>query len=115
MHILIIPIGFVLWYLAYEAKPINNDEATFTWEEDNFVKRAKLLNILKESFKWFGYNYCNFIKTMNFKERGLTVGDLLIILIFVISTVFIINKVKDSDKQTYFQIAPNEILTANKS
>ena len=55
------------------------------------------------------------LKVMNLKERGLTVGDLMIILIFVISTVFIINKVKDSDKQSYFQIAPNEILTTNKS
>ena len=52
---------------------------------------------------------------MNLKERGLTVGDLMIILIFVISTVFIINKVKDSDKKSYFLIAPNEILTTNKS
>ena len=52
---------------------------------------------------------------MNLKERGLTVGDLVIILIFVISTAFIINKVKDSNKQTYFQITPNEILTTNKS
>ena len=52
---------------------------------------------------------------MNLKERGLTVGDLIIILIFVISTVFIINKVMESDKQTYFQNAPNEILTTNKS
>ena len=52
---------------------------------------------------------------MNLKERGLTVGDLIIILIFVISTAFIINKIKDNDKQTYFQIAPNEILTTNKS
>ena len=52
---------------------------------------------------------------MNLKERGLTVGDLIIILIFVISTVFIINKVKDSDNQSYFQTAPNEILTTNKS
>ena len=52
---------------------------------------------------------------MNLKERGITVGDLLLILIFVISTVFIINKVKDSDKQSYYQIAPNEILTTNKS
>ena len=55
------------------------------------------------------------INFMNLKERGLTVGDLMIIIIFVISTVFIINKVKDSDKQSYFQIAPNEILTTNKS
>ena len=50
MHIFIIPIGFLLWYLAYEAKPINNDEATITWEEEKFVKRTKLLNILKDSF-----------------------------------------------------------------
>ena len=36
MHILIIPVGFLLWYLAYEAKPINNDEDTYIWEEENF-------------------------------------------------------------------------------
>ena len=52
---------------------------------------------------------------MNLKERGITVGDLLLILIFVISTVFIINKFKDSDKETYFETAPIEILIANKS
>ena len=52
---------------------------------------------------------------MNLKERGITVGDLLLILIFVISTVFIINKFKASDKQTYFETAPMEILTAKKS
>ena len=46
---------------------------------------------------------------MNFKERGLTVGDLLIILIFVISAVFIINKLKDGDKQTYFYMTPHRI------
>ena len=50
MQILILPLGFILWYLAYEAKPINNDEATSIWEQENFVKRTKLLNILKESF-----------------------------------------------------------------
>ena len=50
MHILIITIGFVLWYLAYEAKPINNDEVTFIWEEEKFIKRLKLHNILKKSF-----------------------------------------------------------------
>ena len=50
MHILIIPIGFLLWYLAYEAKPIKNDEATNIWEKENFVKRTKLQNILKDSF-----------------------------------------------------------------
>ena len=50
MQILIIPIGLILWFLAYESKPINNDEATCLWEEENFVKRTKLQNILKESF-----------------------------------------------------------------
>ena len=49
---------------------------------------------------------------MNFKERGLTVGDLLIILIFVISTVFIINKLRDGKKQTYFYMTPEEITSS---
>ena len=51
---------------------------------------------------------------MNLKERGITVGDLLVILIFVISTVFIINKVKDTDKEAYFHMFQYEILTAKK-
>ena len=38
---------------------------------------------------------------MNLKERGVTVGDLLIIAIILISTFFIINKIKDGDKQSY--------------
>ena len=50
MHILIIPAGFILWYLAYEAKPIINDEETLNWEEKNINKRNKLLNIINESF-----------------------------------------------------------------
>ena len=50
MQILIIPIGFFLWYLAYEAKPINNDEATYMWEEENLIKRSRLQNILRDSF-----------------------------------------------------------------
>ena len=49
MHILIFPLGLLLWYLAYEAKPIRNDEATSFWEEKNFVRRTRLLNILKNS------------------------------------------------------------------
>ena len=50
MQILIIPIGFLLWFLAYETKPINNDEGTCMWEEKNIVKRTKLLNIMRNSF-----------------------------------------------------------------
>ena len=50
MHFLILPAGFILWYLAYEAKPIINDEVTINWEEKNTNKRIKLLNIINESF-----------------------------------------------------------------
>ena len=50
MQILIIPIGFILWFLAYESKPINNGEGTCMWEEENFVKRRRLLNIMNDSF-----------------------------------------------------------------
>ena len=52
---------------------------------------------------------------MNLKERGITVGDLLLIIIFIISTVFIINKLKDSDKQSNFHVVPNEIITVKIS
>ena len=47
---------------------------------------------------------------MNLKERGITVGDLLLIIIFTISTILIINKVKFNNNQSnYYEIAPMEI------
>ncbi len=49
---------------------------------------------------------------MNLKDRGVTLGDLLLILIFVVATVLIVNRVKDSDKKAYFHLVPNEIMTA---
>ena len=49
MHILIFPAGLILWYLAYEAKPIINDEVTLYLKEKNAIKRNKLLNIINES------------------------------------------------------------------
>ena len=49
MHILILPAGFILWYLAYEAKPIINDEVTINWRKKNINKRIKLFNIINES------------------------------------------------------------------
>ena len=52
---------------------------------------------------------------MNLKERGITVGDLLLILIFVIATILIINKVKDSDKQAHFIKDHVEILASEKT
>ena len=50
MHILIFSAGFILWYLAYEAKPIINDEVKLNWELENTNKRNRLLNIINESF-----------------------------------------------------------------
>jgi hypothetical protein len=50
MHILVLPFGFILWYLAYKAKPITRDDVTLHWEEKNTDKRNKLLNIINERF-----------------------------------------------------------------
>ena len=50
---------------------------------------------------------------MNLKERGITVGDLILVLVFVFSIVFIINKVKDSDKQAYLQLTQNNSWHTN--
>ena len=50
MHILLFPAGFILWYLAYEAKPVINDEVILHREEQNKKKRNKLLNIINENF-----------------------------------------------------------------
>tara|TARA_Y100000813_G_C23979983_1_gene266030 strand:- start:392 stop:562 length:171 start_codon:yes stop_codon:yes gene_type:complete len=50
MHILLILAGLILWYIAYDAKPIINDGMKNILEEENLVKRNKLLNILKQSF-----------------------------------------------------------------
>ena len=44
MHILIFPAGFILWYLAYEAKPIINDEVKLHWEEKNTTEKGQLSN-----------------------------------------------------------------------
>tara|TARA_B100000524_G_scaffold12081_1_gene6988 strand:- start:199 stop:357 length:159 start_codon:yes stop_codon:yes gene_type:complete len=45
---------------------------------------------------------------MNLKERGITVGDLLVTLILIISTVFIINKIKGNEKQSQLLKIPNQ-------
>ena len=49
---------------------------------------------------------------MNFKERGVTVGDLLIISLILISTIFIINKSKESDKQSNIYLNSIEISSS---
>ena len=48
---------------------------------------------------------------MNLKERGLTVGDLIIVVVIIATTVFVINKYKESEKKTYFQMIPGLIKT----
>ena len=50
MHIIIIPLGFILWYQAYKAKPIINKEVNDLWEKENVVKRSRLINILNGGF-----------------------------------------------------------------
>ena len=50
MYILVFPAGFILWYLAYKAKPIINDEITVYWEEKNINRRNKLLKLINEVF-----------------------------------------------------------------
>ena len=47
---------------------------------------------------------------MNLRERGITVGDLLIILIIIFSTTFIINKYKHQ-KQSSFTNINTELIT----
>ncbi len=36
---------------------------------------------------------------MNLKERGFTVGDLIILLVLILFSFFIVNKIKDSKNQ----------------
>ena len=52
---------------------------------------------------------------MKLNERGITVGDLFLILILIISISFIISKVKESNKQSYFHIDSKEIFINKKS
>ena len=47
---------------------------------------------------------------MKLRERGITVGDLLIILIIIFSTIFIINKYKDQKQNSLINIK-TEIIT----
>ncbi len=47
---------------------------------------------------------------MNFRERGITVGDLLIILIIILSTTFIIKKYNHNKKSTLINVKPELVL-----
>jgi len=51
---------------------------------------------------------------MNLKERGITVGDLLIILIFGITTLFFINKLSEDKQQASISLSSSEFLSSYK-
>ena len=46
---------------------------------------------------------------MNLKERGITVGDLLIFGILIISTILIFNKVKDTNQKSHLDTTYKDI------
>ena len=74
---------------------------------------ARLLKILVYQIKKaiFKQNIC-FI--MNLKERGITVGDLLIILIIIITSTILI-KSYSKDKKTTFNYSNQEEVSFNKN
>ncbi len=49
MELIALPFAFILWFLAYEAKPIRKDEIGLIWEEENVLKRLKISNIFNEN------------------------------------------------------------------
>ena len=49
--------------------------------------------------------------TMNLKERGITVGDLLIILIIIFSTTFIIKKYNHNKQSSLNNLKTELVLT----
>ena len=52
---------------------------------------------------------------MNFKERGITVGDLLILIIVVSSSYLLFNKIKSNDNQSKSNIFKIELIKPIKS
>ncbi len=50
---------------------------------------------------------------MNFKERGITVGDLLILIIIIISTTILFNSF-NKDKKTTLNLSVQEQITYKK-
>ena len=51
---------------------------------------------------------------MNFKERGVTVGDLSILIIVIVFSFFIINKFKDSKTNKQITNLYNLEISKNK-
>ena len=77
-----------------------------------YIFLARLLEILVYQLKRaiFKQNICF---TMNLKERGITVGDLLIILIIIITSTILI-KSFSKDKKTTHNYSNQEHVTYKK-
>ena len=71
---------------------------------------VKIINLLKKK----GYIKENIYFTMNLKERGITVGDLLIILIIIITSTILI-KSFSKDKKTTFNYSNQEKVSYEKN
>ena len=56
----------------------------------------------------------NICLIMNLKERGITVGDLLIILIIIITSTILIKSIS-KDKKTTFNYSNQEEVSFNKN
>ena len=59
-----------------------------------------------------GYIKENTYLIMNLKERGITIGDLLIILIFILTTTILVKSFKN-DKKTTFNLSDQEQIYNN--
>ena len=75
-----------------------------------FVKNIILLNK-----KWLYLRKINNYITMNFKERGITVGDLLIILIIIITSIILIKSFSKDNKKTTHNYIYQEQVTYKKN
>ena len=71
---------------------------------------VKFINLLNKK----GYIKENTFFTMNLKERGITVGDLLIILIIILSTTIIV-KSFNKDKKTTLNHSNQEKVSYKKN
>ena len=49
MELIALPFAFLLWFCAYEAKPIRKDEIGLIWEEENVLKRLRRTSIFNEN------------------------------------------------------------------
>ena len=71
---------------------------------------VKVINSINKK----GYIYNNIFFTMNLKERGITIGDLLIILIIILSTTIVV-KSFNKDKKITLNLSNQLKLSSNKT